>query len=57
MFSRREPVENDDGENERDVFNEKPSAEEVRAYVVLILCCSHLYARKVTMVVISEQFC
>lgn len=31
MFSRREPVENDDGENERDVFNEKPSAEEVRS--------------------------
>lgn len=29
MFSRREPVENDDGENERDVFNEKPSAEEM----------------------------
>ena len=30
MFSKRDPVEEDEGENGRDVFNEKPSAEEVR---------------------------
>ncbi|CBJ32259.1 peptidylprolyl isomerase domain and WD repeat containing 1 [Ectocarpus siliculosus] len=29
MFSKRDPVEDDDGENGRDVFNEKPSAEEM----------------------------
>lgn len=29
MFSKRDPVEEDEGENGRDVFNEKPSAEEV----------------------------
>lgn len=30
MFSKRDPAEEDEGENGRDVFNEKPSAEEVR---------------------------
>lgn len=29
MFSRRDPQEEDGGENGRDVFNEKPSVEEV----------------------------
>ncbi|CAM9800719.1 unnamed protein product [Pylaiella littoralis] len=29
LFSKREPVEEDEGENGRDVFNEKPSAEEM----------------------------
>lgn len=29
MFSKRDPAEEDEGENGRDVFNEKPSAEEV----------------------------
>lgn len=29
MFSKRDPAEEDEGENGRDVFNEKPSAEEM----------------------------
>lgn len=35
MFSKRDPVEDDEGDNGRDVLNEKPSAEEVSLAVVV----------------------